>query len=56
MDEANERGGEDNITDVLARLTGDDLPPPAANRITVELPAQEPDDTIGHEDDTTERL
>ena len=56
VDEANERGGEDNITVVLARLTGDDLPPPGTDRITVELPAQEPDDTIGHEDDTTERL
>jgi protein phosphatase len=56
VDEANERGGEDNITVVLARLDGDDLPPPDTDRITVELPAQEPDDTIGHEDDTTERL
>ena len=56
VDEANERGGEDNITVVLARLTGDDLPPPDTDRITVELPPQEPDDTIGHEDDTTERL
>ncbi|HWS87999.1 MAG TPA: PP2C family serine/threonine-protein phosphatase [Pyrinomonadaceae bacterium] len=56
VDEANERGGEDNITVVLARLEGDDLPPPDTDRITVELPAQEPDDTIGHEDDTTERL
>jgi protein phosphatase len=56
VDEANERGGEDNITVVLARLTGDDLPPPDTDRITVELPAHEPDDTIGHEDDTTERL
>ena len=56
VDEANERGGEDNITVVLARLEGDDLPPPDTARITVELPPQEPDDTIGHEDDTTERL
>jgi protein phosphatase len=56
VDEANERGGEDNITVVLARLTGDDLPPPDTDRITVELPEHEPDDTIGHEDDTTERL
>jgi serine/threonine protein phosphatase PrpC len=56
VDEANERGGEDNITVVLARFEGDDLPPPDNERITVELPAQEPDDTIGHEDDTTERL
>jgi protein phosphatase len=55
VDEANERGGEDNITVVLARLDGDDLPPPDTDRITVELPAQEPDDTIGPEDDT-ERL
>jgi PPM family protein phosphatase len=56
VDEANERGGEDNITVVLARLEGDDLPTPDTNGITVELPPQEPDDTIGHEDDTTERL
>ncbi|HEX8556889.1 MAG TPA: protein phosphatase 2C domain-containing protein [Pyrinomonadaceae bacterium] len=56
IDEANERGGEDNITVVLARLTGDDLPAPDTDRITVELPPPEGDDTIGHEDDTTERL
>jgi protein phosphatase len=56
VDEANERGGEDNITVVLARLDGEDLPAPDDERITVELPLQEPDDTIGHEDETTERL
>jgi protein phosphatase len=56
IDEANERGGEDNITVVLARLTGDDLPAPDTDRITVEIPPSEGDDTIGHEDDTTERL
>jgi serine/threonine protein phosphatase PrpC len=56
VDEANERGGEDNITVVLARLTGDDLPAPDTDRITVELPAVEGDDTIGHGEDTTERL
>ena len=56
VDEANERGGEDNITVVLARLSGDDLPAPDTDRITVELAEQEPDDTIGHEEDTTERL
>jgi protein phosphatase len=56
IDEANARGGEDNITVVLARLTGDDLPAPDTDRITVELPPSEGDDTIGHEDDTTERL
>ena len=54
--EANERGGEDNITVVLARLSGDDLPSPDTDRITVELPSPDGDDTIGHEEDTTERL
>jgi protein phosphatase len=56
VDEANERGGEDNIAVVLARLTGEDLPAPDTDRITVELPPSDGDDTIGHEDDTTERL
>jgi PPM family protein phosphatase len=56
VDEANERGGEDNITVVLARLEGEDLPAPDTDRITVELPAPEGDDTIGHDDDTTGRL
>jgi protein phosphatase len=56
VDEANERGGEDNITVVLARLTGEDLPSPDTDRITVELPPSEGDDTIGQEEDTTERL
>src|SRR5438105_8206911 len=54
--EANERGGEDNITVVLARLSGDDLLSPDTDRITVELPSPDGDDTIGHEEDTTERL
>jgi serine/threonine protein phosphatase PrpC len=59
VNEANERGGEDNITVVLARLVGDDLPSPDTDRITVEIPALEGDDTISHEDeedDPTERL
>ncbi len=56
VDEANERGGEDNITVVLARLDGEDLPAPDTDRITVELPGPGGDDTIGHDDDTTERL
>ena len=48
--EANNRGGEDNITVILARFTGDELDEPASDRITVELPAmQEEDKTL---DDT----
>jgi serine/threonine protein phosphatase PrpC len=56
VDEANERGGEDNITVVLARLTGDDLPSADTDRITVEVPEQDGDDTIGHDDEPTQRL
>jgi serine/threonine protein phosphatase PrpC len=58
VEEANERGGEDNITVVLARLTGDDLPSPDTGRITVEVPEHDGDDTIGHEEeeDPTQRL
>ncbi len=51
--EANQRGGEDNITVILARFIGDDLPSPDSNRITVELPALDGDSTISR-DDTTE--
>jgi serine/threonine protein phosphatase PrpC len=54
--EANERGGEDNITVVLARLTGDDLPSADTDSITVEVPEHDGDDTIGHEEDATQRL
>src|SRR4051812_47257485 len=56
IEEANERGGEDNITVVLARLTGDDLPSADTGRITVEVPEPDGDDTIGHEEDATQRL
>lgn len=56
VDEANERGGEDNITVILARIGGDDLPSPDTDRITVEFPPPDGDDTISHEDDPTERL
>lgn len=34
---ANERGGEDNITLILAKLTGDDLPEPSEESIKIEL-------------------
>ena len=44
--EANARGGEDNITVVLARFNGDDLEEPANDRITIELPQLEEDKTL----------
>ena len=51
IDEANNRGGEDNITVVLAHFSGDDLEPPDTDRITIELPPLEEDKTL---DDTYE--
>ncbi|HYJ45209.1 MAG TPA: PP2C family serine/threonine-protein phosphatase [Pyrinomonadaceae bacterium] len=47
VEEANERGGEDNITVVLARFTGEELGEPASDRITIELPPMEEDATLG---------
>ncbi|HSS21032.1 MAG TPA: PP2C family serine/threonine-protein phosphatase [Pyrinomonadaceae bacterium] len=44
--EANNRGGEDNITVILARFSGHGLEEPAADRITIELPAMEDDKTL----------
>ena len=35
--EANERGGEDNITLIIARLTGSSLPEPTEDEIQIEL-------------------
>jgi protein phosphatase len=35
--EANERGGEDNITVIIARLSGDDLPEPNGDDVKLEL-------------------
>ncbi|HEY3581622.1 MAG TPA: PP2C family serine/threonine-protein phosphatase [Pyrinomonadaceae bacterium] len=46
IEEANNRGGEDNITVVLARFQGDDLEAPATDRITIELPPLEEDKTL----------
>ena len=46
IDEANNRGGEDNITVVLARFHGEDLEEPATDRITIELPPLEEDKTL----------
>ena len=51
VEEANNRGGEDNITVVLARFIGDDLEEPSTERITIELPPLEEDKTL---DDTYE--
>jgi len=52
--EANKRGGEDNITVVLARFDGEDLAAPAPEPITVELAALEDEQTLsGTEDDTS---
>jgi protein phosphatase len=44
--EANHRGGEDNITVVLARFTGEELRDAGGDRITVELPVLEEDKTL----------
>ena len=57
VDEANNRGGEDNITVVLARFQGDDLEIPATDRITIELPPLEEDKTLddNYEGDTEPR-
>ena len=35
--EANENGGEDNITVILAKLTGDELPEPSGEEVQLEL-------------------
>jgi len=47
--EANNRGGEDNITVILARFSGNELEEPSADKITIELPLLEEDKTL---DDT----
>ena len=44
--EANNRGGEDNITVVLAKFTGEELRDAKDDRITVELPPQDEDKTL----------
>src|SRR5437870_13125987 len=50
VDGANYRGGEDNITVVLARFTGDELQAAMEDRITVELPPLEEDKTLDETD------
>ena len=54
IEAANDRGGEDNITVVLARFSGDDLEEPREDRITVELPAIEEDQTLDETEIDTE--
>jgi protein phosphatase len=44
--EANDRGGEDNITVILARFSGDDLKEATTEKITIELPPLEEDMTL----------
>lgn len=44
--EANARGGEDNITVVLAKFTGDDLASSNSEKITIELPQMDEDTTL----------
>ncbi len=44
--EANNRGGEDNITVILARFLGDDLEEPITDRVTIELPQLDEDNTL----------
>jgi serine/threonine protein phosphatase PrpC len=46
IQEANNRGGEDNITVLLARFSGDDLEEPVSERITIELPPLGDDKTL----------
>lgn len=45
--EANERGGEDNITVVLARFQGDELPEPKGDPISPEASPVSEDTTLG---------
>lgn len=55
--EANNRGGEDNITVVLARFSGDELKEPMEDRISIELPPLEEDQTLDETElDTIRRL
>src|SRR5207245_2924398 len=52
--EANRRGGEDNITVVLARFSGEELRDPNDDRITVELPPLGEDRTLDETETDTE--
>ena len=54
VEEANNRGGEDNITVVLARFSGDELQEASSERITIELPPMEEDTTLNDTEPPTE--
>ena len=54
VEEANHRGGEDNITVVLARFTGDELQEATSEKITIELPPIEEDTTLNDTEPPTE--
>lgn len=54
VDEANARGGEDNITVILARFTGDELSASTDFRISVEPLSVDGDRTLAREEDTAE--
>jgi protein phosphatase len=54
VEEANNRGGEDNITVVLARFSGDDLKEATSEKITIELPPMEEDTTLNDTEPPTE--
>src|SRR5438067_3397720 len=43
---ANDRGGEDNITVVLARFSGEELQDASEDKITIELPTLDEDKTL----------
>jgi protein phosphatase len=54
VEEANNRGGEDNITVVLARFSGEDLTEPSSQKITIELPPLEEDTTLNDTEPPTQ--
>jgi serine/threonine protein phosphatase PrpC len=54
VEEANNRGGEDNITVILARFSGDELQEASNEKITIELPPMEEDTTLNDTEPPTE--
>ncbi|MEA2206833.1 MAG: family protein phosphatase [Blastocatellia bacterium] len=53
IQEANDRGGEDNITVILARFSGNDLKEATTEKITIELPPLEEDMTLDETEPNT---